>query len=171
MQARWTRHARLLLIGSVVLVLMACAQGSTELYGWRALAPGMELRVEQESGLEGQKVLALLYTVATGQTYAVERQMPGSGWHGPPALRVFGKATRVLHVALVLVNKQGQEHESARTLLPGDWHELNFNSFNPPLDDWGQAVSMRFVDRTGELGGQGPVSLKLAGLPLQGQLP
>jgi hypothetical protein len=112
-----------------------------------------------------------LYTVATGQDYAIERAVLTNGWHGRPALLMSAKATRVLHLAVVLVDQQGQEHESARTLLPGDWQNLNFESFDPPLEDWQQVAVLRIVDRTGGLGGQGPVSLKLSVLPLQDPSP
>jgi hypothetical protein len=70
-------------------------------------------------------------------------------------------------MALVLVDLAGQEHECVRTLLPDGWHELQFVGFLPSVGDWASVQAMRLVDRTGGLGGQGPVSLKLAGLPLQ----
>jgi hypothetical protein len=34
------------------------------------------------------------------------------------------------------------------------------------VDDWEHVAVVRLVDRTGGLGGQGPVSLKLVDLPL-----
>ena len=185
MLGRRTGRACLPLIGIVLLAQAACRRGGAELYGWRAVTPGVELRGEKQPGPEGQTVLGLLYTVATGQDYAIERPMPANvgtpsrrysiplrrgpdgRWSGRPTLRVLGKSTRVLHLAVVLVDRQGLEHESARTLLSGDWHELNFDVFDPPLEDWHQVDLLRVVDRTGGLGGLGPVSLKLAGLPLE----
>jgi len=154
-------------LAAVLLTGTACLRGGSEVYGWRALQTGMELSSEEGAGPQGQSVLALLYTIVTGQDYAIERRVPVEGLEGQPSLRLMAKATRVLHLAVVLVDDKGREHECARTLLPGDWHELNYNAFQPPVHDWAQIVSIRFVDRTGGLGGQGPVSLKLVGLPLQ----
>jgi hypothetical protein len=149
------------------LILTACARGVQELYGWHALQPGTELSAEQRAGPNGEDVLALLYTVATGRDYAIERLLPAGVLHGKPSLPLWARATRVLHLAMVLVDDSGGEHECALTLLPGAWQELVFDGFEPPVDDWSQIVRIRLQDRTGGLGGQGPVSLKLAGLPLQ----
>jgi len=148
-----------------LLILTACARGGSELYGWYALQSGMQLSGEKGTGPQGQTVFALLYTITPGQDRAIERQMPIPGLQGRPSLRLWAKATRVLHLAFVLVDDQGQEHECARTLVPGDWRELNFDDFRPPVGGWVQIVTVRLVDRTGGLGGQGPVSLKLVGLP------
>jgi len=136
------------------------------LYGWKAVQRCVELSSEEGAGPEGETVLALLYTVAPGQDYAIERPMPIPRLQGRPVLRLMAKATRVLHLAVVLVDGQGQEHECARTLVPGNWRELNFGDFQPPVDDWAQITLVSVMDRTGGLGGQGPVSLKLVGLPL-----
>jgi hypothetical protein len=163
-----SRHQLVWLTLSVAaLALTACARASNEFGGWRALQPGMELSGAERAGPQGQTGLALLYTVVPGQDYAIESRLPIGGLEGPPSLRLMAKATRVLHLAVVLVDDDGSQHECARTLLPGDWRELNCDAFQPPVGGWAQITTMRFVDRTGELGGQGPVSLKLVGLPLQ----
>ena len=151
---------------SAALMLTACARGGQELYGWHALQRGTELSAEQGAGPHGEDVLALLYTVATGSDYAIERLLPEGALQGKPSLRFWARATRVLHLAVVLVDDNGGEHECALTLLPGAWQELVYDGFEPPVDVWGEIVRMRVEDRTGGLGGQGPVSLKLAGLPL-----
>jgi hypothetical protein len=164
MRAR-TRRAALLLLVSASLALGACARGGPEQNGWQALRPGMELSVERGAGPRGEDVLALLYTIVTGQDYAVERRLPAQGLQGPVELRLSARATRVLHLACVVVDRAGVEHEAALTLLPGDWRELCFRDLQPPIDDWAQAQTLRLVDRTGGLGGQGPVSLKLVGMP------
>lgn len=157
---------RLALVVAMV-ALTACARGGSQLHGWSALQQGMELSSEVGAGPQGQTVLGLLYTIVPGQDYAIERRMPIDGLHGKPSLRLLANATRVLHLALVLVDDEGFEHESARTLSPGNWRELHYDMFQPPVDDWGQIVTVRLVDRTGGLGGQGPVSLKVVGLPLR----
>jgi len=157
-------RVRVLLVILVALCLAACSRGSAELFGWRALQPGMELSSEQ--GPAGQTVLALLYTIPPGgQDYAIERDLPAQGLEGRPTLSVLAQSTRVLFLAVVLVDREGREHECALTLLPGGWHELEFD-FPPGIADWSEAVKIRFEDRTGGLGSQGPVSLKLIGLPL-----
>jgi hypothetical protein len=150
----------------ILLASMACARGSSQVRGWTATQPGMELRIEERAGPRGEPTLALLYTIVTGTDYAIERRTPIQGREGRPHLRLMAKATRVVHLAVVLVDKQGTEHESARTLVPGEWRELSFGDFQPPVDDWGYVAVVRLVDRTGGLGGQGPVSLKLVDLPL-----
>ena len=164
MHARTRRVALLFLLGAS-LALGACARGGRELNGWRALQPGMELSVERGAGPRGEDVLALLYTIVTGQDYAVERRLPAQGLQGPVELRLSARATRVLHLACVVVDTAGVEHEAALTLLPGDWRELRFRDLQPPIGDWAQGEALRLVDRTGGLGGQGPVSLKLVGMP------
>ena len=170
MHSKFWRPLVCLSLTAVLLVLLtvtACVRGGSQVYGWHALETGMELSSEEGAGPQGQRVLGLLYTIVAGQDYAIERRMPVEGLQGQPSLRLMAKATRVLHLAVVLVDDKGREHECARTLLPGDWRELNYNAFQLPVHDWAQIVSIRFVDRTGGLGGQGPVSLKLVGLPLQ----
>ncbi len=161
-------HGRLLWVVCAIILMasVACARGSSEVRGWKATQPGMELSIEGSAGPQGEAALALLYTVATGTEYAIERPTPIQGLDGRPSLSLKVKATRVLHLALVLVDQQGVRHESARTLVPGDWRELRFDDFQPPVDDWEHVAMVRLVDLTGELGGQGPVSLKLVGLPL-----
>jgi hypothetical protein len=151
---------------AVLLGALACVRGTTQLRGWEATQPGMELSIEEHAGPHGEAVLALLYTVVTGKDYAIERRLPIDGLQGPPDLRLTARATRVLHLAAVLVDAPGTEHECALTLVPGEWRELRFDCFQPPVDDWTQISLLRLVDHTGELGGQGPVSLKLVGLPL-----
>jgi len=147
------------------LVMLSCARGQSKLDGWCAMQPGMELSYEKDAGPRGEDVFALLYTIIPGQDYAIEHRMPIQGLEGRPSLHLQAKATRILHLAFVLVDSEGQEHECARTLLPGNWRELQFDDFRPPVEDWAQIVTVRFVDRSGGLGGQGPVSLKLIGLP------
>jgi len=160
------RQARVLLVALLALLLAACGHAASEASGWRALQSGMELSVETRGGPRGQDVLSLLYTIpVAGGDYAIERRMPVEGWQGRPALAVLASSTRVLFVAVVLVDREGREYECARTLLPAGWRELQFD-FQPGIDDWADVVTVRFVDRTGGLGGQGPVSLKLIGLPL-----
>ncbi len=148
-------------------MLTTCARGAQELHGWHALQPGTELSAEHGAGPHGEDVLGLLYTIATGSDYAIERLLPVGGLQGKPSLVLWARATRVLHLAVVLVDDSGGEHECALTLLAGAWQGLVYDIFEPPVDDWGQIVRIRVEDRTGGLGGQGPVSLRLAGLPLQ----
>jgi hypothetical protein len=126
----------------------------------------MEMSIEENAGPQGEPVLALLYTIRTGHHYAIQRSMPIPGLEGELGLQLWGKVTRVLHLALVLVDHDGREYECASTLVPGDWQELRFEEFRPTIGGWSQVSIVRLVDRTGGLGGQGPVSLKLVGLPL-----
>jgi len=156
-----------LVLGMALSVCSACSKGVSELRGWRALQPGVEMRLEPRAGPAGQAALALLYTIAPGKDYVIECSLPVAGLSGRPELRLQARTTRVLHIALVLVDQAGQEHECVQTLLPDGWHELQFVGFLPDVGDWASVQAMRLVDRTGGLGGQGPVSLKLAGLPLQ----
>lgn len=149
-----------------LVVLTACARGHAEVSGWRVMQSAMEMSIEEDAGPQGEPVLALLYTIRTGQDYAIQRGMPMPELEGKPALQLWGKATRVLHLALVLVDHDGREYECADTLVPGRWQELRFEEFSPSIGDWSQVSIVRLVDRTGGLGGQGPVSLKLVGLPL-----
>ena len=144
--------------------LTGCARGGSELHGWRAMQPGMELSWEQGAGPQSQGALALLYTVATGQDCAIQRHMPVEGLQGLPNVRLWARATRILYLSLVLVDENGHEHECARTLSTGKWRELMFDDFQPPIQAWSQVTTLHLVDRIGSLGGQGPVSLKLAGL-------
>ena len=164
---RSMKRCLLCLSAAVVLALLAaCSRGSTELLGWRATRPGMELSLEPNGGPQGEPAIALLYTIVTGQDYAIERDVSGTRLEQRPGLTLHARATRVLHLALVLVDAQGNPYECARTLRPGDWRALEFGPFLPPAPDWGEVRLIRLEDRTGGLGGQGPVSLKLVGLPL-----
>lgn len=162
----WRPRVRLVL-GMLLSFCSACSLGRSELRGWRAVQPGMEMRLETQAGPAGETVLALLYTIAPGTDYAIDYRQPGTRLSGKPDLRLKARATRVLHLALVLVDRGGQEHQCVCTLLPDGWRELQFADWEPSIGDWASVQTMRLVDRTGGLGGQGPVSLKLAGLPLQ----
>ncbi len=133
--------------------------------GWRALQPGMEQRLEVGAGPHGQDVLALLYTMSPGGTYAIERELSAGELNGPVELPLWGKATRVLHLAAVIVDERGVEHECALTLVPDDWRDLTMRFPSGPAS-WAAVRSIRLEDRTGLLGGQGPASVKIAGLPL-----
>jgi len=159
------RRAPLLLLFAWSVVAFACAKGSATLDGWRALQPGMELKHERGIGPSGETAFCLLYTITPGENYAIEHTATLAQLKGAPVLRLHARATRVLHLAVVLNDRSGQAHESAQTLLPGTWRELVFDDFQPDLSDWSSVASVQFVDRTGGLGGQGPVSLKLLGLP------
>jgi hypothetical protein len=154
-----------LVILLVSLLLCACRKGSSEVLGWQATQPGMDLRIEPGAGPGGQDVLAALYTIMPPREYSLERRMPASGLQGIPKLKLMGRATRVLHLSLVLLDKEGAAHECVRTLQPGDWRELVFDQFRPEIDGWSDVEQLRLADLTGTLGGQGPVSLKLVGLP------
>ena len=147
-----------------VILLSACKRGSSEQSGWRAMQPGMELRLESHGGPQGEPALALLYTITTGQDYALERDLPIAGLEGPARLTLQAKCTRVLHLAVVLVDQRGVEHECASTLAAGGWRELVFDTFDPLVSEWNDIAAVRLVDRTGGLGGQGFVSLKVVGL-------
>lgn len=149
-----------------LLAFTACARGQIEVSGWHVMQPGMEMSIDEGAGPQGEPVLALLYTIHTGQDYAIQRSMPVPGLEGEPRLYLWGRATRVLHLAVVLVDRDGREYECADTLVPGRWQELRFDEFRPSVGDWTQISIVRLVDRTGGLGGQGPVSLKLVGVPL-----
>lgn len=155
----------LLALLPALLSFVACARGSREWNGWVALEPSIELRSEPGGGPGGESALALLYALVPGAEYGIERQMPIAGLQGRPSLRLMARATRVLYVAVVLVDDQGLEHECARYLQPGEWRTLDFDTFEPPVADWSRITAIRFVDRTGLLIGQGTVSLKLVGLP------
>lgn len=149
----------------LLLSLVACTTGSNELDGWTALQPGMELRSEPGRGPQGEPVLALMYSIVPRTEYGIERQMPIPGLEGRPSLRLMARATRVLYLAVVLLDSEGREHECANLLQPGEWRTLEFDAFKPAVDDWSQVTAIRFMDRTGLLIGQGSVSLKLVGLP------
>lgn len=149
--------------------LAACARGGPELRGWHASQAGMELSWEEGAGPQGEGVFALLYTVATGQDYAIERHTPIRGLQGQPRFCLLARATRVLYLTLVLVDHDGRQHECSRALLPGEWRKLCFHDFESPIDDWEHVAALRLVERIGSLGGQGPVSLKLVGLPMESQ--
>jgi hypothetical protein len=162
------KQSRLLLALCVTLILssiVACARGSTQLNGWNALQPDMELRPEPGRGPNGEPVLALLYALVPGTEYGIERQMPIPGLEGRPSLRLMAKASRVLYLAVVLLDSEGQEHKGTTVLEPGDWRTLEFDTFEPGVTDWSQISAVRFMDYTGLLIGQGSVSLKLVGLP------
>jgi len=162
------KQARVLVaLGLTLMVcgLIACAKGSGELHAWTVLQPGMELRSEPGRGPSGEPVVALLYALVPEREYGIERQLPIPGLEGRPTLRLMARTTRVLYVAVVLVDSEGREHVCARDIQPGEWRTLEFDTFEPPVDDWSQITAIRFVDRTGLLIGQGSVSLKLVGLP------
>jgi hypothetical protein len=167
MRLRSWRPRAFLVMCVVLSVGAACSKGESQLRGWHALQPGMEMRLESQAGPADETALALLYTITSGRDYAIERSLAGTGLSGRPELLLQAKATRVLHLALVLVDLAGQEHVCVRTLAPNGWRELQFTDWLPTIEDWASVQSMRLVDRTGGLGGQGPVSLKLVGLPLQ----
>ena len=160
------RQALPLWLVLLAMLLPSCGGNGGQLRGWRALQSGTELGIDKGAGPQGEDVLAVLHTISTGHDYAIERSLAGIGLDGSPRLRLQARATRVLHLALVLVDSTGSEHECVRTLLPDGWRELACDSFEPHVGDWSDVVSMRLEDRTGGLGGQGPVSLKLVGLPL-----
>ena len=153
------------LLAILLFTLVACARGSNQLDGWNALQPGMELWSEPGRGPQGEPVLALLYALVPGREYGIERQMPIPGLEGRPGLRLRAKATRVLYLAVVLLDAEGQEHKSATLLNPGEWRTLEFDTFEPAVADWSQITTIRFMDYTALLIGQGSVSLKLVGLP------
>ena len=134
--------------------------------GWHAVQPEIDIELEDGLGAHEGPALSVLYTVVPGTSYAIERSMMEGMGHGVPEVHLRLQATRALHLALVLVDDAGVEHEAARTLLPGGWRQMRFDDFCPPLENGTGVRAMRIVDRTGALGGQGPVSLKLIGLPL-----
>jgi len=159
-------HAPLLLCLALLLVATAgCAGGATELQGWTALQPGMELRSEPGRGPNGEDVVALLYALVPGNEHGIERPVPVSGWEGRPGLQLVARSTRVLYLAVVLLDGAGREFKSTAVLRPGDWRTLHFATFEPAVDDWSQVTTLRVMDYTGLLIGQGSVSLKLVGLP------
>lgn len=92
--------------------------------------------------------------------------MPSGMGQSEPEVDLRLRATRVLHLHVILVDNVGVEHAAAGTLAPGGWREMRFDGFCPALADGATVRAMRIVDRTGALGGQGPVSLKVVGLPL-----
>jgi hypothetical protein len=149
-----------------LLALAACAGGPAELNGWQATRPGIDMRLEAGAGPQGEAVVALLYTIATGEEYGIERSVGMPAQNAGFRLILQAKATRVLHLAVVVVDSSGREYASARTLVPDGWRELVFSDFGLLADDVAEITSIRLVDRTGSLGGQGPVSLKLVGLPM-----
>jgi hypothetical protein len=149
-----------------LLLLGGCATRLSALAGWRALQAGINIRLDDGLAANRDSVLSVTYTIVPGRSYGIERPMQMAMGHGRPEVHLQLKATRVLHLALVLIDETGMEHEAARTLTPGGWRSLHFDDFCPPLEDGTGVRAMRIVDRTGALGGQGPVSLKLVGLPL-----
>ncbi len=163
---RTARHRALLLcLGVLLLTIAACARGGTELHGWTALQPGVELRSEPGRGPNGEDVVALLYALVPGNEYGIERQMPVPGLDGRPSLSLMAKSTRMLYLTVVLLDGEGREFKSAIVLDPGEWRTLRFDTFEPSVDDWSQISAIRLMDYTGLLIGQGSVSLKLVGLP------
>jgi len=164
-ELRWPTWRPLLTLIVAALAVSGCARGSGTLAGWRTVQPGMELALEQGDGPDGEDVLALLYTMATGQEYAIEHDMPIAGLVGAASVQLQGRSTRVLHLAIVLVDTEGREYECARTLRPDGWQVLAFDCFQPSPPEWSGVAKLRLVDRTAALGSQGPVSLKLVGLP------
>jgi hypothetical protein len=163
--AKQSRFLLALSLTFMLFTLVACAKGSSQLDGWNALQPGMELWSEPGRGPHGEPVLALLYALVPETEYGIERQMPIPALEGRPSLRLTAKATRVLYVAVVLLDSEGHEHKSATLLQPGEWRALEFDAFVPAVADWSQVAAIRFMDYTALLIGQGPVSLKLVGLP------
>jgi hypothetical protein len=163
--AKQSRVVLALCLTFMLFSLVACARGSSQLDGWNALQPGMELRSEPDRGPNGEPVLALLYALVPGTEYGIERQMPIPGLEGRPSLRLMAKSTRVLYVAVVLLDSEGHEHKCASLLQPGEWRTLDFDTFEPAVADWSQITAVRFMDYTALLIGQGSVSLKLVGLP------
>jgi len=163
----YTRWPSLGLAACLVLLLglVACAVGSSQLNGWTALQPDTDLGVESNAGPNGEDVLSLLYTLYPGKEYAIEHPLPIAGLQGAPNLQLTARATRVLYLVVVLLDNDGQAHECARLLQAGDWCTLGFDAFEPAMDDWSQVTAIRLVDRTAVLVSQGPVSLKLVGLP------
>ncbi len=158
-------EAAILLAVLALGLLSGCRSRSSEWEGWRAVKPGMEISTEEGAGPNGEDATALLYTMVTGQEYAIERGTTDLGLVGPLELRLWCKATRALHLAVVLVDAQGQAHECARTYVPDEWRELAFDRFIPAITRWEDVKTLRLVDLTAVLGGQGPVSLKVVGLP------
>jgi hypothetical protein len=157
----------LFLVAAAQLVAAGgCATRLSSAAGWRALQPGVDVRLDEGCGPDGASVLSVLYTVVPGSSYAIERSTPAGIAQAEPEVHLTLRATRVLHLAVVLVDEAGLEHEAARTLAAGGWRELRFAEFCPPMGDGADIRAMRIVDRTGALGGQGPVSLKVCGLPL-----
>ena len=150
-----------------MLGFAACAKGEPEVGGWRAQQPGVQMRLEAGAGPAGETALIVQYTIIPGRDYAIEFGEDGSGVLGERGLQLQAKATRVLHLALVLVGNEGQQHERVHTLLPNAWQALQFPGRIQAADGWEQVQALRLIDRTGGLGSQGPVTLKLAGLPLQ----
>lgn len=157
-------RSRALFLLGLALLVVSCATRYHEVAGWRALQPGVGLRVEKGQGPEGSPALSVLYTLVPGQSYAIERRLALERGNSQPSVSLLLRATRVLHLAVVLVDEQGTEHEAVRTLAAGDWHEVQFAGFFPPLEASAEVQALRLVDRTGALGGQGPVSLKLVDL-------
>ena len=154
------------LAAAQLFLLGGCATKLSAVAGWRVLQAGIDIRLDDGLAAKTASVLSVTYTVVPGKSYAIERPMQMGMGHGRPEVHLQLKATRVLHLALVLIDETGIEHEAARTLSPGGWRRLHFDEFCPPVEDGAGVRAMRIVDRTGALGGQGPVSLKLVGLPL-----
>jgi hypothetical protein len=151
---------------ALLLQMGGCGTGVRSVSGWRALQPGVDIGLERGDGPDEMPVLSVVYTAVPGHDYAIERAVPAGMGRGEPEVHLRLQATRVLHLAVVLVDKEGLEHQAVRTLAPGHWRDVRFDGFCPPIEDGVGVRAMRLVDRTGGLGGQGPVSLKLVDLPL-----
>lgn len=147
----------------LIAIVAACARGGQELAGWRATDSSTDLMFESGAGPNGEDVTALLYTMSSGGVHVVEHNVPPPLVDGRPSLTLQARATRTLYLAVVLVDETGQEYECARNLIPGDWRTLRFDEFEG-LAPGTTIVLTRLVDRTAQLGSQGPVSLKLVGL-------
>ena len=152
--------------GLLLLLLIsgsACKRGEPELAGWRATDPSTDLMLESGAGPSGEDVTALLYTMSSGGVYAIEHSGPPPMVNDRPSLVLQARATRALYLAIVLVDENGREYECGRSLTPGDWRMLRFDEFEG-FAAGTRVVLTRLVDRTAQLGSQGPVSLKLVGL-------
>lgn len=163
---RPNQGAHVLIALTALLLLVAgsaCDRGGPELAGWRATDPSTDLALEPESGPNGEDVAALLYSMSTGVVYVIERSGPPPLVNGLPSLSLQARATRTLYLAVVLVDEDGREYECGRNLSPGDWRTLGFDQFDG-FAAGTKVVKTRLVDRTAQLGSQGPVSLKLVGL-------
>lgn len=162
-----TTRKQLWLAGLMAVVLTisvaGCDRGRPELAGWRATDASTDLMIEPGAGPNGEDVMALLYTMSTGEVYVVERNGPPTLLNDRPSLTLQARATRALYLAIVLVDENGRKYECARNLTPGDWRTLRFDEFEG-FTTGTKIVLTQLVDRTAQLGSQGPVSLKLVGL-------
>jgi len=127
-----------------------------------ALRPEVEVWIEPDVGPAGEDALSLIYTVLTGQDYGIERPVQMSSADAGPVV-LLASATRVVPLSLVMLDASGAVHVCSRVVSPGTWTQVVFDC--PAPTDNITFTRMRLVDLTGSLGGQGPVSLKLIGLP------